>query len=135
MPFYPVDDPEIGAEGSEAGWVHVGDNPSYEGLIATQIPGSSMRPEYQRGDIAVLELIDSDGPDEGRTTLIHLSDGQIDPDTHMPYALRAWYPEVHGATLVGLALQARPGSRVLPLVVADPAAARPIATYLYGVAV
>ena len=135
LPFYPIDDPEIGAEGSEAGWVHVGDNPSYEGLIATQIPGSSMSPEYQRGDIAVLELIDSDGPDEGRTTLVHLSDGQIDPDTHMPYALRAWYPEVHDASLVGLALQARPGSKVLPLVVTDPAAARPIATYLYGVAV
>ena len=135
LPFYPIDHPEIGKGGSEVGWIHVGDNPSYEGLIAIQIPGSSMRPEYERGDLAVLEPIDSEGPDDGRTTLIHLSDGQIDPDTHTPYALRAWYPEVHDATLVGLALQARPGSRVPPLVVADPPAARPIATYLYGVAV
>jgi hypothetical protein len=79
----------------------------------------------------VLELI-AGGPTEGETTLVHLSDNQIDPDTNMPFALRAWYAEVDDGRLVGLALRARPGSKVEPLVAADPGSARPIARLMYG---
>ena len=133
LPFYLVDDPEIGNEGAEHGWVDVGDNPSFEGLIAIQIPGSSMLPDFRRGDLAVLEIDDSGGPEDGRTTLVRLCDGQIDPDTHIACALRAWYPEYDNGQLVAVALGARPRSKVTPLVAHDPQAAQPIASFVYGV--
>ncbi len=131
LPFYAVGSEDFGKEGYEEGWVEVVDNPTHEGLLATQIPGSSMRPDFERGDLAIVELI-QDRPVEGQTTLVHLSDNQIDPDTNLPYALRAWYREMHDGKLVGLALRARPGSKVEPLSVANPATTRPIARWIYG---
>lgn len=133
LPFHPIDSPTFGEAGSERGWVDVGDNPVFEGMVVTQVPGSSMRPEFERGDLAVVEPIVDGKATEGQTTLVHLTDNQVDPDTGTPFALRAWYPEIDEGEMLGLALRARPGSNVAPLVVADPAAARPVASFMYGV--
>ena len=81
----------------------------------------------------MLEVVDSGGPEDGRTTLVRLRDGQIDPDTHIACALRAWYSEYDNGQLVAFALRARPRSMVTPLVAHDPQAAQPIASFVYGV--
>ena len=44
LPFYRIDDPQIGSEGAEAGWVPIGPNPCSEGLIAHTSPRSVDRP-------------------------------------------------------------------------------------------
>jgi DEAD/DEAH box helicase/Helicase conserved C-terminal domain/Domain of unknown function (DUF1998) len=131
VPFYELGiGKEPGAADAEVGWLACPGLPAEAGWYAIQVVGRSMEPQIERGAVVVIEPLDAAAPAEGETVLVNLG-SRSDPDTGMPFALRAWWPSRDAEEAVsGLLLKGRPGSNVDPLDIEDLGSVQPLGRYV-----
>lgn len=96
-----------------AGYLRV-DPETAKSDFVVQVPGRSLMPELNPGDLAGVARVDEQDLEEGDWILASLN--EADPDTGSRWTLRTWWPErLEGGKVIRLVLGTSPGSTVEPL--------------------